>query len=99
MTCSQKCLEKGQGILIVGRTTDGKTFRPSNWACRLADHIAQHDLGKQVATRYRPCLIPTLYEGQTALRVAKSLSECEKHSYIYPIVMQFAESNGLQIVK
>jgi len=99
MTCSQQCLAKGQGTIIVGRKPDGELMRPSNWACRLADHIAQHDPGKQVATRYRPCLIPTIYDGVTALRMSKSLMRCPEHQFVYPIVMQFAQTNGLQIVE
>lgn len=97
--CSQKCLAKGEGTIIIGKSKDRGIMRHRNWACRLADQIADHDPGKQVATRYRPCLIPTLYDGIPSLRMSKSLQQCEEHKHMYEVVMDFAQYNGLEIVE
>lgn len=104
--CTQRCITNTEIIIVVGRTKSGEPFRPRNWTCRLADQIAQHDPGKQVATRYRPCLIPTLHNGIPtlhngipSLRMATSLQACEDHKHMYDVVMQFARWADLEVVK
>lgn len=93
--CTQKCLSKGEGIIIVGRTKDGKLFQPANWAHRHANQIAQHDN----APRYRPCLIPTQYDGIPSLRMSRSIQQCEEHCHMYDVVMRFARWADLEVIE
>lgn len=97
--CTQNCLKNTEIVIVVGRTKSGELFRPRNWTCRHADQIAQHDPGKQVATRYRPCLIPTLHNGIPSLRMSSSLQRCEEHRHMYEVVMQFARWADLEVVE
>jgi hypothetical protein len=80
--------------LILGVTTSGRPFRPSDWAERLCGALASYDsTGRWV---YSDHAQPVIHQGQIGVRVEKVLHEINPDAYQF--MMQFAFNNQLKIL-
>lgn len=89
-------------VFIQGVTHAGKTFRPSDWAERLAGVMSQFRPGGARSTPgahlgYSPWCIPTTLGGTKCVVVNSDLREHEPMAWDF--VMNFARDNDLQVVE
>ena len=87
-------------VFIMGVTHDGRTFRPSDWAERLAGVMSQFRPGGAVPgshLSYSPWCVPNTLDGQKCVIVHTDLREEEPMAWSF--VMNFARDNDLQIVE
>jgi hypothetical protein len=87
-------------VFIQGITQSGKTFRPSDWAERLAGvmstfHPAGHLPGAHL--RYSPWCIPQVINGIKCVVVNEALRDYDVMAWDF--VFNFARDNDLQIVE
>jgi len=87
-------------LFIQGVTLDGKTFRPSDWAERLAGVMSQFRPGG--ATRgshlsYSPWCVPTSINGVKCVIVNADLRAHEPMAWDF--VLNFAKDNNLQVAE
>jgi hypothetical protein len=84
---------KSKNIIIEGVTTDGETFRPSDWAERMSGTIASF---KNSRIQYSPLLQPTVnHEGYKCILLDPKLQEASPE--VYQTIMEFAKENQLKI--
>ena len=87
-------------FFIQGITTDGKTFRPSDWAERLCGVLAcfrpEGSGGRNAHLKYSPYVRPLLLNGIKSVVVDETLRKLEPLAYHF--VMDFARDNDLQVV-
>ena len=85
---------------ILGLTTDGKQFRPSDWADRLCGVMScfrpAGTGGRNAHLQYSPLVRPTMMNGVKAVLVDEGLKDIEPMAYHF--VRQFAIDNKLQVV-
>lgn len=93
-------LQPGE-ILVLGRTHEGRAFRPSDWAERLAGVMSRfrpagagHAEGHLC---YSPLCMPTLVDGVRAVVVSRELADVEPMAYDF--VLRFARDNNLETVE
>jgi hypothetical protein len=88
-------------VFIQGVTHAGKTFRPSDWAERLAGVMAQFKpagMRRQGAHLvYSPWCIPTLVNGVKCVVVKRELRDHEPMAWDF--VLNFAHDNQLVITE
>jgi hypothetical protein len=87
-----------QQIFIQGITSDGRTFRPSDWAERLAGVMSSFRPGGPRPgdhISYSPWCVPTTIHGIKCVIVSPELREHEVMAWDF--VMNFARDNGLQV--
>ncbi|MDO5691511.1 MAG: DUF3579 domain-containing protein [Pseudomonadota bacterium] len=88
-------------VFIRGITRDGRVFRPSDWAERLAGVMAQFRPGgaaRQGAhIAYSPWCVPTTLEGAKCVVVSRALRVHEPMAWDF--VMDFAKDNELQVIE
>ena len=87
-------------VFIQGITLDGKTFRPSDWAERLAGVMSPfRPGGVQPGSHlsYSPWCIPTIMGGTTCIVVHRDLRDHEPMAWDF--VMNFAKDNQLQVAE
>lgn len=89
-------------FFIQGLTSDGKQFRPSDWAERLCGVMACFQpegmyYGPNARLQYSPYVRPTMLDGVKSVVVDESLREVEPLAYHF--VLNFAKDNDLQVVK
>ncbi len=93
-------LQPGE-ILVLGRTHEGRTFRPSDWAERLAGVMSRfRPVGAGHAEEhlcYSPLCMPTLVDGVRAVVVSRELADVEPMAYQF--VLRFARDNNLETVQ
>ena len=87
-------------VFIQGLTLDGKTFRPSDWAERLAGAMASFRpggaaLGRAAHIGYSPYCVPNVIGGIKCVVVNEALRELEPMAWDF--VMNFARDNQLQV--
>jgi len=89
-------------FFIEGRTRDGKSFRPSDWAERLAGALssfrpegAPRNAGSFIG--YSPFCVPRYIAGVKGVLVDEQLREIEPMAWDF--VMNFARDNGLVVVE
>ena len=85
-------------VFIWGITHDGRTFRPSDWAERLAGVMSQfRPGGAQPGSHlsYSPWCIPTVCNGLKCVVVNSQLRELEPMAWDF--VLNFAKDNELQV--
>jgi hypothetical protein len=94
-------LQKPRQILIQGLTADGRQFRPSDWAERLAGAMSSirpggghRSIGSFIG--YSPYCVPTTLDGVKCVVVAEALRAAEPMAWDF--VMNFARDNGLKVV-
>ena len=87
-------------VFIQGITRDGKTFRPSDWAERLAGVMSQfRPGGAQPGSHlsYSPWCIPTVINGVKCVVVNRELRDFEPMAWDF--VLHFARDNELQVAE
>ena len=88
-------------FFILGITSDGKQFRPSDWAerlCGVMSHFRPEGTGGPNAhIGYSPYVRPTMLDGVRAVVVNNDIKKIEPLAYHF--VRNFAIDNGLQIVE
>ena len=85
-------------VIILGMTREGKTFRPSDWAERLAGVMSQFRPGGAVSgshLSYSPWCVPNTLDGVKCVVVHADLREAEPMAWDF--VLNFARDNELQI--
>lgn len=87
-------------VLIQGVTSNGKTFRPSDWAERLAGVMSQFRPGGAAPgahLTYSPWCIPTVMGGTKCVVLHTDLRDFDIMAWNF--VMNFARDNDLQVVE
>jgi hypothetical protein len=87
-----------QEVFILGQTRDGRTFRPSDWAERLAGVMSSFRPGGAHPgshLNYSPWCIPTVIDGVKAVVVNSELRNLEPMAWDF--VLNFAKDNDLQL--
>ena len=97
MTTSQARL-----VFIQGVTQEGKTFRPSDWAERLAGAMSSFRPGGSLGgigayIGYSPLCVPRVINGIKCVIVNEALRDLEPMAWDF--VMHFARDNELQVVE
>ena len=92
---------KARHSLIRGVTLDGQTFRPSDWAERLAGAMScfrpdgvQGRIGDYIG--YSPLCVPRLIGGVKCVIVSEALKSVEPMAWDF--VISFARDNQLELV-
>lgn len=85
--------ETHKAWLIQGVTTEGKRFRPSDWAERLSNLMARFNDGRLT---YSPLLFPVIRNGEKCIHIDSRLQQ--ESPDIYELVMEFARNNNLNII-
>jgi hypothetical protein len=87
-------------FFIQGITSDGKPFRPSDWAERLCGVMScfrpEGSGGPNAHLQYSPYVRPTMLGGIKSVVVNEDLRKIEPLAYHF--VVNFAKDNDLQIV-
>jgi hypothetical protein len=87
-------------FFIQGITSDGKQFRPSDWAERLCGVMScfrpEGSGGPNAHLQYSPYVRPTLLNGIKSVVVNEALREIEPLAYHF--VLDFAKENDLQMI-
>jgi hypothetical protein len=84
-------------IFIMGVTREGRTFRPSDWAERLAGVMSSfRPGGAQPGSHlsYSPWCLPTVVNGMKCVVVNKALRDAEPMAWDF--VINFAKDNNLE---
>lgn len=87
------CADSGE-LVIRGITTQGRTFRPSDWADRLAGLISQ--VGTDNRLNYCPYVQPVTRAGVRCVVVNRALEV--QDGRMYQFLLDFARDNGLEVV-
>jgi hypothetical protein len=83
---------------ILGLTLDGRSFRPSDWAERLAGAMSSFRPGGGTGRAhigYSPYCIPQVEDGVKCVLVSEALKGIEPMAWDF--VMNFARDNQLQV--
>jgi hypothetical protein len=87
-------------FFIQGITSDGRQFRPSDWAERLCGVMScfrpEGSGGPNAHLQYSPYVRPTLLNGVKSVVVNEELRQIEPLAYHF--VVNFAKDNDLQVV-
>lgn len=84
---------KDKKIIIEGVTSQGATFRPSDWAERMSGSLASF---KNSRIHYSPLLQPSRNsEGYQCVLLDPKLKESSPQ--VYQSIMEFARANNLRI--
>ena len=91
---------KPREVFIQGITKDGKAFRPSDWAERLAGAMSSFrpegsacGIGAYIG--YSPYCVPNTINGVKCVIVSEALRDIEPMAWDF--VMNFARDNELQL--
>ncbi len=85
-------------FFILGLTSNGRQFRPSDWSERLCGAMSSFrpNNGRHGHLRYSPFVRPILLNGVRSVVVDHALRDIEPLAYHF--VVNFAKDNDLQIV-
>jgi hypothetical protein len=87
-------------FVIYGVTSDGKPFRPSDWAERLCGVMScfrpEGSGGPNAHLQYSPYVRPTVLDGVKSVVVNEELRDIEPLAYHF--VLNFAKDNDLQVI-
>lgn len=85
-------------FVIQGITSDGKPFRPSDWAERLCGVLARFrpEGGPNAHLRYSPYVRPAVFGGVKSVVVNEELRRIEPLAYHF--ALNFARDNDLQVI-
>ena len=90
-----------QELFIQGRTHDGRPFRPSDWAERLAGAMSRFRPegagGAGAFIGYSPFCVPRFVNDIKGVLVSEALRELEPMAWDF--VMHFARDNELVVVE
>ncbi len=95
-------LRHARRFVIIGQTLDGRRFRPSDWAERLAGVMSGYRPGRRGSQRaggqshlsYSPYVLPSNHEGFKCVIVDARLHDIEPLAHHF--VLNFALDNGLK---
>ena len=95
-------LAKPRQFYIQGVTTDGRSFRPSDWAERLAGAMSSFRPGGShggisAFIGYSPYCVPRVVDGVKCVIVSEALRDIEPMAWDF--VMNFARDNALRVVQ
>ena len=87
-------------FVIQGITTEGRTFRPSDWSERLAGAMSSFRPGRARAgpgafIGYSPYCVPQVIDGVKCVWVSEALKDIEPMAWDF--VMNFARDNRLPV--
>lgn len=88
-----------KAFLILGTTLDGKPFRPTDWAERLAGVMSQfRPGGPQPGSHlgYSPWCVPSLHNGVKSVRVQRDLRDHDVLAWDFCV--NFAKDNDLRVL-
>ncbi len=91
--------QKPRQFYIHGVTLEGRSFRPSDWAERLAGAMSSFrpgggaGMGSHIG--YSPYCIPQVVAGVKSVRVSEALKDIEPMAWDF--VMNFARDNQLKV--
>jgi hypothetical protein len=93
---------KPRQFYIQGVTTEGRTFRPSDWAERLAGAMSSFRPGGShggigAFIGYSPYCVPRVIDGVKCVIVNEALRDLEPMAWDF--VMNFGRDNGLRVVE
>ena len=91
---------RAKEVFIQGITSDGRTFRPSDWAERLAGVMSSFRPGGATPgshLSYSPWCVPTSVGGVKCVIVHMDLRDHDVMAWDF--VMNFARDNDLQIAE
>lgn len=91
--------EVSEESFILGVTSDGRQFRPSDWAERLCGVMSCFNPdggGRNAHLQYSPYVRPTFVNGVKAVVVNAKLRDLEPLAYHF--VFEFAKDNDLKVV-
>ena len=94
-----KDTENSGEFFILGLTTNGRQFRPSDWAERLCGVMACYcpgSGGPNAHLKFSPYVYPTEVNGTKAVVVNRALQQIEPLAYHF--VVSFAKDNDMQVV-
>lgn len=100
MRAPQKVSPLATELTIQGVTRDGRTFRPSDWAERLAGVMSSfRPGGAQPGSHlnYSPWCVPTVVDGIKSVIVNRALRDHEPMAWDF--VMNFAKDNELKVAE
>ena len=86
-------------FLIVGITTDQRTFRPSDWADRLAGVMSSFQPAGQLGDhrlQVSPYAVPARHAGISSVRVDPAIGRIEPMALSF--LLSFARDNDLMLV-
>jgi hypothetical protein len=88
-------------LFIQGTTLQGRAFRPSDWAERLAGAMSSFRPagsagGIAAYIGYSPYCVPQLLDGVKSVLVSEALRDVEPMAWDF--VMNFARDNALKVV-
>ena len=87
-------------FIILGMTSQGRQFRPSDWAERLCGVMScfrpPGSGGPNAYLQFSPYVYPTLMDGVKAVVVNNAIKDVEPLAYHF--VVNFAKDNDLQII-
>jgi len=86
-------------FLIVGVTSDGRPFRPSDWADRLAGVMSGFQppgSGPRTRLQYSPYAVPGVHAAHRCVRVDPAIAQVEPMALAF--LLNFARDNDLQLV-
>lgn len=87
-----------RSFLIVGLTSEGRPFRPSDWADRLAGVMSSFQPPGTTSSapfQFSPYAVPARYGSQTCVRVDPAIARVEPMALSF--LFNFARDNDLQI--
>ncbi len=92
---------KPREVFIQGITSQGRAFRPSDWAERLAGAMSSFRpggvaMGAAAHLGYSPYCVPTTMGDVKCVVVSEALKDVEPMAWNF--VMNFAKDNDLQVV-
>jgi hypothetical protein len=95
-------ISKPRQYYIQGITDDGRTFRPSDWAERLAGAMSSFRPGGGhggigAFIGYSPYCVPRVIDSIKCVIVNEALRDIEPMAWDF--VMNFARDNGLKVVE
>ncbi|MES2756869.1 MAG: DUF3579 domain-containing protein [Pseudomonadota bacterium] len=92
--------ELAEEFFILGVTSDGRQFRPSDWADRLCGVMScfkpEGSGGRDSHLQFSPYVRPTMLDGVKAVVVDGALRNIEPLAYHF--VVNFAKDNDLQVI-
>ena len=91
---AQNQTDLSHSLVIVGRTHDGKKFRPSDWAERLCGVMSA--FGTEKKMKYSPYVSPGEWEGDKCVFIDGALYEISPIAYRF--LANFAKDNDLTLI-
>jgi hypothetical protein len=95
-------MSKPREVFIQGITLQGRTFRPSDWAERLAGAMSSFRPGGSRSgpgahIGYSPLCVPRVINGVKCVIVSEALKDVDVRAWDF--VMNFARDNELQVAE